>query len=129
MEIESHPQQAYPCLVGDRADAGLMCLPIVVRAYLTEDEYARYQKTKKLHVAVTLPEEHPDAAQGFTQREHLAWLMYCYQQGYTNPADRAILTNWMRDDPATLHPDDVPLQRSLLGMADEILAQVKGIVP
>jgi hypothetical protein len=63
-----------------------------------------------------------NAAQGFTQREQLAWLMYCYQQGYTDPADRAVLTNWLGDDPATLHPDDVPLQRNLLGMADEILA-------
>lgn len=55
-------------------------------------------------------------------RVHLARLMWCYQQGYTNPADRASLTNWLGDDPATLHPDDKPVQQGLLGMADEILA-------
>jgi hypothetical protein len=52
----------------------------------------------------------------------LAWLMWCYDQGYTNPADRAILENWLGADPATLHPDDVVKQQALLGMADEILA-------
>jgi hypothetical protein len=55
-------------------------------------------------------------------REHLAWLMYCYQQGYTNPIDRACLTNWMADPDDQLHPDDIVLRRHLLGMADEILA-------
>jgi len=50
-------------------------------------------------------------------REHLAWLIWCY----TNPADRAILTNWMGDDPATLTDDDVRTRRELLGMADEML--------
>ena len=68
--------------------------------------------------------EHPD--EGKTRRpaprEHLAWLMWCYDQGYTNPADRADLTNWMGNDPATLHSHDVERQRALLGMADEVLA-------
>jgi hypothetical protein len=57
-----------------------------------------------------------------TPRVHLAWLIYCYDQGYTTPAHRAILTNWLGDDPATLHPDDVVRQRNLLRMADEVLA-------
>lgn len=57
-----------------------------------------------------------------TTREHLAWLMWCYDQGYSNPADRAILTNWIRNDPATLTPGDVRTRRELLTMADEILA-------
>jgi hypothetical protein len=56
-------------------------------------------------------------------REHLAWLMWCYQQGYTNPLDRAILDNWMGDDPAMLTLDDVRERRELLGMADEVLAE------
>jgi hypothetical protein len=51
--------------------------------------------------------------------------MYCYQQGYTNPADRAIMRNWIGDDPATMHPDDVILSAQLLSMADEILALIK----
>lgn len=58
----------------------------------------------------------------FTPRQQLAWLMYCYQQGYTSPDDRAGLENWMADDPATLTDNDVRTQRGLLGMADEILA-------
>jgi hypothetical protein len=62
------------------------------------------------------------ARDGFTARERLAWLMYCYQQGYTSPEDRAILTNWMRDDPDQLTEDDITLREGLLGMADEILA-------
>lgn len=57
-------------------------------------------------------------------RIHLAWLMYCYQQGYTAPVDRAGLTNWLGDHPSTLHPDDVERQRDLLRMADEILALI-----
>ena len=55
-------------------------------------------------------------------RSHLAWLMWCYQQGYTNPLDREGMTNWLLDDPATLHPDDAALRPRLLAMADEILA-------
>lgn len=60
-----------------------------------------------------------------TPRVRLAWLMWCYEQGYTDPADRAILTNWMGDDPATLHPDDMKQRDALLGMADEILALMR----
>jgi hypothetical protein len=54
-------------------------------------------------------------------RVHLAWLMWCYKHGYGNPIDREGLTNWLGDDPSTLHPDDVRAQSELLGMADEIL--------
>lgn len=58
-------------------------------------------------------------------RHQLAWLIYCYEQGYGDPADRVGLTNWMAADPATLHPDDVKRQRDLLGMAAEILALIR----
>lgn len=61
-----------------------------------------------------------------TPRERLAWLMWCYQQGYTNAEDRAILTNWMLEDPATLHPDDAKLRVHLLAMADEVLRLIDG---
>lgn len=57
-----------------------------------------------------------------TPREHLAWLMWCYRQGYSNPIDREILTNWMGDDPASLVPEDAEERDHLLVMADEILA-------
>jgi hypothetical protein len=55
-------------------------------------------------------------------REHLAWLIWCFDQGYVNPRDRAILTNWLLDDPARLNPHDAKLRLQLLAMADEILA-------
>ncbi len=61
-----------------------------------------------------------------TPREHLAWLMWCYQQGYTNAEDRAILTNWFLDDPANDHREDAKLRVELLAMADEILALTVG---
>lgn len=54
-------------------------------------------------------------------REHLAWLIWCYGQGY-NAVDRASIPNWMGDDPATLTDDDIRTQRELLASADEILA-------
>ncbi len=56
----------------------------------------------------------------------LAWLMWCYAQGYTHPSDRAILTSWMDDDAAQLHPDDVIERERLLLMADEVLAALDG---
>lgn len=55
-------------------------------------------------------------------RSHLAWLIWCYQQGYTNAEDRAIITSWMDDPESEVHPDDVKLRRHLLAMADEVLA-------
>lgn len=57
-------------------------------------------------------------------REHLAWLMWCFQEGYTNPADREYLDNWLLDDPSTLHPKDAELRPHLLTMADEVLARL-----
>jgi hypothetical protein len=54
----------------------------------------------------------------------LAWLMWCYGQGYTHPDDRAILHNWMGDDASMLTAVDVIERDRLLVMADEILAAV-----
>jgi hypothetical protein len=54
-------------------------------------------------------------------RLHVAWLLWCIDQGYVNAADRAILQNWLKDDPATLHPDDAARRPHLLAMADEVL--------
>lgn len=57
-----------------------------------------------------------------TPREHLAWLMYCYREGYRTSEERAHLTNWMAtDDPSGEHPDDIRLRDGLLTMADEVL--------
>jgi len=58
-------------------------------------------------------------------RADVAWLMYCLDQGYANRADRDILTNWLLEDPATLHPDDQALRPHLLAMADEVIAAVR----
>lgn len=55
-------------------------------------------------------------------RIHLAWLIWCYEQGYTLAEDREILSNWLLDDPASLHPDDLRDRGGLLAMADEVLA-------
>lgn len=57
-------------------------------------------------------------------RQQVAWLMWCLNQGYTAAEDRAILTNWLEEDPASLHPDDVALRPRLLAMADEVIAAV-----
>ena len=57
-------------------------------------------------------------------REHVAWLMWCLNQGYVNAEDRSILSNWLKDDPDTLHPDDARLRPHLLAMADEVIAAV-----
>jgi hypothetical protein len=73
-----------------------------------------------------------------TPRERLAWLMWCFQQGYVNAEDRAGMTNWLLEDPETLHPDnvklrslrlhpaDVKLRSHLLAMADEVLTLIDG---
>jgi hypothetical protein len=39
-------------------------------------------------------------------RARVGWLMWCLNQGYADPSDRAILHNWLEDDPATLSPGE-----------------------
>lgn len=58
-------------------------------------------------------------------RAHVGWLIWCYGQGYVKAEDRAPLTNWLLDDPVTLHPDDAALRPHLLAMADEVLATIE----
>jgi hypothetical protein len=62
-------------------------------------------------------------------RVHVAWLMWCLDQGYTDAEDRALLENWLQDDPVTLHPDDAKLRPHLLAMADEVLAAAGAELP
>lgn len=57
-------------------------------------------------------------------RELVGWLLWCYKQGYTRADDRAVLANWMSDDPATLTLEDAAERGHLLAMADEVLAAV-----
>lgn len=54
-------------------------------------------------------------------RSHLAWLMWCYREGYIDPEDRDILRNWMDDPDEKLTPEDRATRRGLLEMADEVL--------
>ena len=60
-------------------------------------------------------------------RTHIAWLLWCLQQGYVKAEDRAILHNWLDDDPATLHPNDAETRPHLLAMADEVIAAVNAV--
>jgi hypothetical protein len=63
-------------------------------------------------------------------RRHVAWLMWCLDQGYVNAEDRAVLTyNWLEEDPAMLHPDDAARRPHLLAMADEIIEAVRNASP
>ena len=55
-------------------------------------------------------------------REHLAWLLYCINEGYLTAQDRAVSKpNWILGPEDDLHPDDIVLKRRLLEMADEVL--------
>lgn len=58
-------------------------------------------------------------------RTHLAWLMYCFMEGYHTAEDRKFMTNWLLDDPETLTPHDRVLREHLLETADEILAALQ----
>jgi hypothetical protein len=62
-----------------------------------------------------------------TPRIRLAWLMWCYEQGYKVPEDRAIITNWLGDDDALLTSNDRRDRDALLGMADEVLDLMSGL--
>jgi hypothetical protein len=53
---------------------------------------------------------------------HLAWLMWCNQEGYHLPEDRAIITNWMREDAALLCREDEATRDTLVEQAREVLA-------
>lgn len=54
----------------------------------------------------------------------VAWLMWCLDEGYVKEEDRAILSNWLLDDPATLTEHDRELRPALLAMADQVIALV-----
>lgn len=58
-------------------------------------------------------------------RYQVAWLMWCLDQGYTTAVDRENIPNWLLEDPASLHPDDIVARPHLLAMADEVIAAVR----
>lgn len=53
--------------------------------------------------------------------------MWCYQEGYTNPEDRDILTNWFEEPEENQTPGDRATRAALLEMADEVLALVNPV--
>lgn len=55
-------------------------------------------------------------------RTHLAWLMWCFQQGYVKAEDRVGMTNWVVLPDEELSLDDVITKENLLMMSDEVLA-------
>lgn len=60
-------------------------------------------------------------------RTHVAWLLWCANQGYLKPEDRKILRrpHLFEADPETLHPIDLSERRVYLQMADEVLAAIE----
>lgn len=70
------------------------------------------------------PDEVPDhcpprRAVSAPARVHLAWLMWCYQEGYRTVEDRAIMENWMGEHQD--NAEDEATRQILLTMADEVL--------
>lgn len=63
--------------------------------------------------------------QGDAARYHLAWLMWCYKQGYVRAEDRAVMTNWLKHPESVLNPLDIEERDALLAMATEVLAAMK----
>ena len=51
-------------------------------------------------------------------RYEIAWIIWCYQQGYKTAEDRAILHNWLRDDDSVLTKIDIKQRDDCLSMAD-----------
>lgn len=59
-------------------------------------------------------------------RAHVAWLLWCMDQGYINKEDRDVGDgNWLLTPDSELHPDDRAAKPHLLAMADEILREVR----
>lgn len=63
-----------------------------------------------------------------TDRYDIAWRIWCWQQGYNNIADRAILRNWMRDNESSMHPNDIRDRDTLLPIADEVIEMAKEMI-
>lgn len=53
-------------------------------------------------------------------RQQLAWLMWCYAEGYRTSEDRELMENWMGEHQD--NAEDEATRQTLLAMADEVLA-------
>ena len=54
-------------------------------------------------------------------RHDVAWLIYCWQQGYKKPEDREGLGNWMRDPDSHLTDRDIADRDACLEIADSVI--------
>lgn len=63
-----------------------------------------------------------------TDRYDIAWRIWCWREGYNHPDDRAILTNWMRNDESIMHPNDIRDRDALLPIADEVIDMAKEMI-
>lgn len=54
---------------------------------------------------------------------HLAWLMWCFQEGYTKVEDREFMENWFGEHQD--NAEDEQTRQDLLEMADEVLAALE----
>jgi hypothetical protein len=55
-------------------------------------------------------------------REHVAWLLWCANEGYLTAEDRPARGNWLLEPVESLHVDDAAARPHWLAMADEVLA-------
>jgi hypothetical protein len=72
----------------------------------------------------------PMAKRSDATREHVAWLLWCANQGYLLAEDRAVLSG----GPDTFisdmqHPDDLGQLPGWLDMADQVLAAIDAEKP
>lgn len=63
-----------------------------------------------------------------TDRYDIAWRIWCWQEGYNHPDERALLRNWMRDDENGMHPNDIRDRDALLPIADEVIEMAKEMI-
>lgn len=54
-------------------------------------------------------------------RYEIAWLIWCWQQGYGKAEDRELLSNWMREDSGQLTGKDIADREACLSIADEVM--------
>jgi hypothetical protein len=64
------------------------------------------------------------SAHSESTRLHVAWLLWCANQGYILPEDRAVSGNWFLEPLDLQHPDDIEERPGWLDMADSVLAAI-----
>lgn len=64
------------------------------------------------------------ALTGDSARHHLAWLFWCWNEGYRTVEDRALMENWMVEHQD--NAEDEATRQQMLSMADELLAYLRG---